>query len=113
MSTSTIKPCSVPDTYIVKKITSVHNNVVFNAGGVIKFGKVAIVGIKITVNAEIQSWGTQILGGFYTPTSDGVALPMMGLGNGRTISGRLSGVNFYPNQAVPTGEYWISGAYIC
>ena len=89
-------------------ISSANANVTVNQGGYIKCGKVVFVTAKITISANLNI-STKILTGLPTDSTDGTGILISGMSG--TFSARMSNGEFYLNQNLSSGEYWVNGCY--
>ena len=92
----------------ITSISSANANVTVNQGGYIKCGKVVIVTAKITLSSNLNI-STKILTGLPTDMTDGTGVLISGMSG--TFSARMSSGEFYLNQNLSSGEYWVNGCY--
>ena len=92
----------------ITSISSANANVTVNQGGYIKCGKVVFVTAKITLSSSLNI-STKILTGLPTDSTDGTGILISGMSG--TFSARMSSGEFYLNQNLSSGEYWVNGCY--
>lgn len=110
MASSVIPKGLESDTITLHPVTSANSAVTVKGGGYIKIGRCVIVAISLTLSASINT-STRLVNGLPTNATEGANV-IAGTAN-FTGSARLGGGDgLYSNGTFPSGDVFLTGAYI-